>query len=84
MCLSRDLSPDMPDFEGFPGGTVVKNPPANAGDTRDVGLIPGSVTKWQPTPLFFTRKFHRQRKLADCSPQSRKESDMTDHTCMYA
>ena len=24
---------------GFPGGTVVKNPPANAGD---VGLIPGS------------------------------------------
>ena len=26
---------------GFPGGTVVKNPPANAGDTRDVGLVPG-------------------------------------------
>ena len=26
---------------GFPGGTVVKNPPANAGDTRDMGLIPG-------------------------------------------
>ena len=23
------------------GGTVVKNPPANAGDTRDSGLIPG-------------------------------------------
>ena len=27
--------------EGFPGGTVVKNTPDNAGDTRDVGLIPG-------------------------------------------
>ena len=27
---------------GFPGGTVVKNPPANAGNTRDMGLIPGS------------------------------------------
>ena len=27
---------------GFPGGTVVKNLPANAGDTRDAGLIPGS------------------------------------------
>ena len=27
---------------GFPGSTVVKNPPANAGDTRDTGLIPGS------------------------------------------
>ena len=27
---------------GFPGGTVVKNLPANAGDTKDSGLIPGS------------------------------------------
>ena len=27
---------------GFPGGSVVKNPPANTGDTRDIGLIPGS------------------------------------------
>ena len=26
---------------GFPGGTVVKNPPANAGDTRDVSSITG-------------------------------------------
>ena len=28
--------------EGFPCGTVVKNPPANAGDSRDTGSIPGS------------------------------------------
>ena len=28
--------------EGFPGGSVVKNPPTNAGDTRDLGLIPVS------------------------------------------
>ena len=27
---------------GFSGGAVVKNPPANAGDARDVGLIRGS------------------------------------------
>ena len=27
---------------GFPGGAVVKNLPANAGDTRDMGSIPGS------------------------------------------
>ena len=27
---------------GFPGGTAVKNMPANAGDARDVGSIPGS------------------------------------------
>ena len=26
---------------GFPGGTLVKNPPADAGDARDLGLIPG-------------------------------------------
>ena len=25
----------------FPGGAVVKNPPASAGDARDAGLIPG-------------------------------------------
>ena len=27
---------------GFPGDAVVKNLPANAGDSGDVGLIPGS------------------------------------------
>ena len=26
----------------FPGGTVVKNLPANAGDVRDTGSVPGS------------------------------------------
>ena len=25
----------------FPGGPVVKDPPADAGDARDAGLIPG-------------------------------------------
>ena len=29
-------------FQGFPGVLVVKDPPANAVDTRDSGLIPGS------------------------------------------
>ena len=28
-------------LQGFPGGTVVKNLPANAGDVRDLGSIPG-------------------------------------------
>ena len=33
---------------GFPGGAVVKNPPANAGDARDwVGKIPG----WGRSPV---------------------------------
>ena len=29
-------------IRSFPGCSVVKNPPANAGDTRDMGSIPGS------------------------------------------
>ena len=29
-------------FPGFPGCSVIKNPPANAGDARDAGSIPGS------------------------------------------
>ena len=28
-------------YAGFPGGSVVKNLPANEGDAGDVGLIPG-------------------------------------------
>ena len=28
-------------YGGFPGGSVVKNLPVNAGDTRDLGSIPG-------------------------------------------
>ena len=36
---------------------VVKNPPANAGDIRNVGSIPGlgrspGGMAWQPTPVF--------------------------------
>ena len=29
-------------IKGFSGGANVKNLPVNAGDTRDMGLIPGS------------------------------------------
>ena len=29
------------EYIGFRGGSVVKNPPASAGDTGDTGLIPG-------------------------------------------
>ena len=32
------------DTLGFPGGSVIKNPPANAGDIRDTSSIPGSVS----------------------------------------
>ena len=40
---------------------VVKNPPANARDTRDMGLVPwvGRISwrrKWEPAPVFFPGK----------------------------
>ena len=44
---------------------VVKNAPANAGDTRDTGSIPWVGNpwrrKWQPTPVFLPRKFCGRR-----------------------
>ena len=45
---------------------VVKNPPANAGDIRNVGSIPGSgrFPKWQPTTVFLAGISHGQRSLA--------------------
>ena len=54
-------------------GLVVKNPPANAGDVRDVGSIPGwgrspGGGQWQPTPVFLPGESHGQRSLAGYSP----------------
>ena len=36
------MKPDLPGSKDFPGDAVVKNLSASAGDSRDVGLIPGS------------------------------------------
>ena len=71
---------------GFPGSAAVENPPANVGDTGDVGLIPslGKVpwrTKWQPTPVFLPGKSHGQRSLAGYSPWDCKELDRSKHAC---
>ena len=46
----------------------VKNSPANSGDIRDSGLIPGwgrspGGRKWQPTPVFLPGESHGQRRL---------------------
>ena len=42
--------------QAFQMALVVKNLPANAGDIRDTGSIPGSgrslSREWQPTPVF--------------------------------
>ena len=36
--------------------------------------------KWQPTPVFLPRKFHKQRSLVSCSPWGWKQSDVTERT----
>ena len=68
---------------GFPGGSVVKNEPASAGDTRHTGLIPGSgrspgVENGNPLHYSCLEKFHGERSLAGCGPWGHKESDMTE------
>ena len=65
---------------GFPGGPVVKNPPANPGDLGFdswVRKIPWS-RKWQPTPVFFPGEFHGQRSLVGDSLWGHKELDPTE------
>ena len=59
----------------FPGGSAVKNLPANLGD---VGWIPGlgrSPGEGNGN-LFLPEKSHGQRSLAGYSPWGPKESDM--------
>ena len=52
---------------------MVKNPPANAGNTEAlcfnpwIGKIPWS-RKWQPTPVFLSGRYHGQRSLGGYSP----------------
>ena len=58
--------------KGFPGGSMVKNPPADAGDIGDrfnswVGKIPWRRA-WQPTPVFLPGKSHGQWSLVGYSP----------------
>ena len=66
---------------------VVKNPPANAGDIRDVGSIPGSGISpggghGNPLPYFCLENPHGQRSLAGggASSWGCKESDTTEAT----
>ena len=78
------------------GFSVVKNLPANAGDSRDVGLIPRVRKipwrrKWQPALLFLPGESHGQWSLVGYSPWGHRESNVTEqpiththtriHTC---
>ena len=69
---------------------VVKNTPANEGDAKDAGFIPGLRRSPEEgngnTPVLLPGKFHGQKSLVGYSPWGCKESDMTEcstHTCTH-
>ena len=62
---------------------MIKNPLANAGDTRDLGLTPGSgrtpgEENGNPLLYFCLENPHGPRSLVGYSPWSHKESDMPE------
>ena len=62
---------------------VVKNPPANAGDARDMGSIPGSGRSpgeghGNSIQYSCLENHHGQSSLAGDSPWASKESDTTE------
>ena len=64
---------------------VKKNMPANAGDVRDMGQIPGSGRfpgegHGNPTPVFLPGESHGQRSLAGYNLCGHKELDTTEMT----
>ena len=62
---------------------VVKNLPANAGDRRDVGSIPGlgrSPGRGQPTPVFLPGESPWTEKTVGYGPWDGKEWDTTEVT----
>ena len=64
---------------------VVKNPPANAGDVRDAGSIPGSGRSsggghGNPPQYSCLENPHGQRSLAGYSLWGHKELDTTEAT----
>ena len=63
----------------------IKNPPANAGDSRDMGSIPGleaSLEEENGNPLQYSclKNSMHTRRLVDYRPRGRKELDTTEHT----
>ena len=64
---------------GLPGGSVVKNPPANAGDVdliRESGRFPGEEMATHSGTLAW--KIPWMEEPGSHSPWGRKKSDMTE------
>ena len=70
---------------GFPGGATVKNPPADAGDRRDAGSVPGlgrltGGGNGNPLQYSCLGSPVDRGALAGSSPWGHKELDATEHT----
>ena len=70
-------------YNGFPGGSVVENPPQDLGN---VGLIPG-LGRFPGEGMathssILPGKSCGQSSLAGYSRWCREESDTTEHSCM--
>ena len=63
---------------GFPVGSVVKNPLANAGDVDSIPGLRRSPAERISTPVFLPGKSHGQRSLASYSPWGCKELDTAE------
>ena len=67
---------------GFPGGSVVKTPPASAEDARHMGSNPGSGRSPRDGNGTHSRilmwEIPGQRSLVGYSPWGRKEQDTTE------
>ena len=72
-------------FRNFTSGSVVKNPPANTGEIREMGWIPGwedPLEEGHGHPLLYSclEKPHQQRSLVGHGAWGLKESDTTETT----
>ena len=86
--LTKDSSiPKL--FWGFPSGVSGKESTANAGDSRDMGLIPGSGRssgEENGKPLhssILAWEIPWTEELEGYSPWGYKESDMTERVCTH-
>ena len=73
-------------FQGFPSGFVVKNPPANAGDTGDVSSIPDREDPMEEGMATHSNILAWEIPWTEDSPWGHRESDMievTQHTHTY-
>ena len=84
--FSADMSLGLSKTMAFPGGKVVKNLTANAGDAGDIGSVPGLERfsgEGNGNPLQYScleNSVDREALLIGYNPWGCKESDITEYT----